>query len=99
MFITGKVKVTQPMTPTFKFALAAVWIVAFATVGPSAHAVTVEQCKSLAAQDFGSIPDAPTRVTAATVVPASGEVPSYCRIEAYISPQVTTRLRPGTESC
>jgi hypothetical protein len=88
MFITGKVKVTQPMTPTFKFALAAVWIVAFATVGLSAHAVTVEQCKSLAAQDFGSIPDAPTRVTAATVVPASGEVPSYCRIEAYISPQV-----------
>ncbi len=54
----------------------------------SAEAATAEQCTALASQDFGLIPDAPAKVTSASVVPASGVLPSHCRIEAYISPQV-----------
>ena len=56
--------------------------------GPSALAATEDQCRALALQDFSRVPDAPTRITASTVVPAQGAVPSYCRVEAYIAPQV-----------
>ena len=68
--------------------------VAFALAGAaalapiSAYAATADQCKALAQADFGMIPDAPTDVTAASVVPAAGVVPAYCKIEGYISPQV-----------
>ena len=47
--------------------------------------------------DFTTLQDAPTQVTGARVVDAAGDVPSHCRVEGYVSPNVEFVLRmPGS---
>lgn len=46
----------------------------------------VRECASLVA-DL-DIPDAPTHVTAATVVPAAGGAPEFCEVRGYVEPAV-----------
>ena len=53
-----------------------------------ARAATPEQCTALASRDFSDVLDAPTRVTAAKPVAASGTMPAACRVEGYVAPQV-----------
>jgi hypothetical protein len=73
---------------SFTRIVAAAVVAAWSWIGAPAHAATPAQCEALATTEFGMVADAPTRVTAATVVPAKGTVPAYCRVEGYVSPQV-----------
>lgn len=50
-------------------------------------------CDALARTDFSRLPDAPTVITSAAVVPASGDLPAYCRVEGTVAPQVGFEVR------
>jgi hypothetical protein len=51
-------------------------------------------CTALASADFSQVTDAPTQVTRASMVdPGRHGEPAYCRILAYITPQVGIELR------
>ncbi len=54
-----------------------------APTGPAADA-----CKALLKQNFLDIPDAPTSLISATVVPATDTLPAYCQVVGTIAPQV-----------
>jgi feruloyl esterase len=69
------------------------WIVAAIAIGliafaPAAGASDAARCRSLPAEDFGQVPDAPSRVTGTAVIAASGAVPAHCKVEGYAAPQV-----------
>jgi hypothetical protein len=56
----------------------------------------VISCAQLAQHDFGSVPDAPTRIVSATVVTATSITPEYCDVKGYISPQTQFELKLPT---
>jgi len=60
---------------------------------PANAAPSAEACAGLARADFTGLPDAPTALTAATVVEAANDLPAYCRVEGTIAPQVGFELR------
>jgi feruloyl esterase len=64
-----------------------------------ARAVDSEKrCEALRSVDFSDIQDAPTQVMAAHIVPASGDVPSVCHVQGYVTAQVGFELRlPATD--
>ena len=66
----------------------ALWLV----IGP-AYADDTAACAALREADFSRIPDTPTQVITSTIVPARDLVPAYCRVEAYIAPQVNFELQ------
>lgn len=45
-------------------------------------------CAKLPQEDFATILDAPTQVTAARVIPASKHAPAHCEVEGYVQPNV-----------
>jgi hypothetical protein len=49
-------------------------------------------CSALASADFVNIQDAPTQVTEAKLVTASGSVPALCQVQGYVAPNVGFRL-------
>jgi hypothetical protein len=73
--------------------------VATAADGVSASRPAVQPvmaCTALAGQDFAAVPGAPTSITGAAVVPASGGTPEYCRVTGYVAPQIQFELRLPT---
>lgn len=50
-------------------------------------------CPALVLEDFSRVPDAPTQITAAALVQASGKMPGYCRVEGYIAPTTGFEIR------
>ena len=48
--------------------------------------------------DFLDTPGAPTRVTSAKVVPATGEQPEYCLVKGYVQPTVEFELKLPTST-
>lgn len=64
---------------------------------PSAHAAgpadPARACAALTAFDFTRIPDASTRISAATPVPAEDNQPTLCRVLGYVAPNVGIELR------
>src|SRR2546430_13996015 len=48
--------------------------------------------------DFGSIPGAPTRVSSATVVPATASTPEFCDVKGYVATQVQFELKLPTKT-
>lgn len=46
------------------------------------------RCKALQRTDFTALQDAPTQMTQAGVVEASGDHPAYCRAAGYVAPNV-----------
>jgi hypothetical protein len=79
-----------------------------AAVGAAApHIPAVLQCGALVQNgatsntgvpDFGALKDAPTRVTAAVVVPATSSTPEYCDVHGYVMSQVKFELKLPTTS-
>jgi Tannase and feruloyl esterase len=56
------------------------------------------RCEALASVDFSGVLDAPTQIILAKSVPTTGNVPAYCQIEGYVSPDVGIELRlPGPQ--
>ncbi len=49
-------------------------------------------CETFPALDFTGVTDAPTQVTGARMVAASGDVPAHCLVQGYVSPNVGVRL-------
>ncbi|ATN32812.1 hypothetical protein ACO34A_03215 [Rhizobium sp. ACO-34A] len=58
----------------------------------------VMECGKLLFADFSDVPEAPTRITSAETVPASGSTRSYCKITGYVAPQVGFELRLPVET-
>jgi hypothetical protein len=50
-------------------------------------------CKPLASVDFSMVPDAPTHINAAKLIPATSDKPAYCEVEGYVAPQVGILMR------
>lgn len=51
------------------------------------------QCEALAEDDFSGVQDAPTQVTSTRLIEEKGKVPTYCRVQGYIAPEVGFELR------
>jgi hypothetical protein len=58
---------------------------------------TSAHCTALMGADLTQIPDAPTQVTDTKLIDAVNDVPGYCRVEGYISPNVGIELRLPTD--
>ena len=56
------------------------------------------QCAELMQEDFTRIPDAPTTLMSAEVMPAKGGIKEYCSVKGYIQPQIQFEIRLPTES-
>jgi feruloyl esterase len=52
--------------------------------------------RNLNVPDFLKIPGAPTRITSATIVPATATQPEYCDVRGYVQPQVEFELKLPT---
>lgn len=50
-------------------------------------------CNALMFEDFSRVPDAPAQVTAASITPARGKMPEYCRVEGYVAPTIGIQIR------
>lgn len=72
------------------YAMLAGMVAAFASpdAAVAQPAASASTCARLVAADLSGLPDAPTTVTAATIVPAAGDLPAYCKVEGYVAPQV-----------
>jgi feruloyl esterase len=74
------------------------WLVAIAMLSgsgkvladsaPSVNDAGAARCTGFVAENFATLPDAPTQITSAEVVAASGRIPAHCRLQGYVSPQV-----------
>src|SRR5688500_10826393 len=50
------------------------------------------KCKALETTDFSGIQDAPSQVTAAKAVEAAADLPAYCQVSGYVTPNVGFEL-------
>jgi hypothetical protein len=55
-------------------------------------------CSALTQRDFAAIPDAPTALFSAQVVPAKAQTPEYCEVKGYVTPQVQFEVRLPTQN-
>jgi hypothetical protein len=67
-----------------------VYSLAHAQSSPSDSMAT--QCKKLEVTDFSRIPDAPTQVLEAKMIPAGNEMPAVCQVQGYINPNIGIEL-------
>src|SRR5688572_25992440 len=51
------------------------------------------QCTALASADFAGVQDAPTQITETKWIPATADVPPYCNVRGYITPNVGIELK------
>jgi hypothetical protein len=55
-------------------------------------------CSALTQRDFSAIPDAPTALFSAQVVPAAAQTPEYCDVKGYVTPQIQFEVRLPTRN-
>jgi feruloyl esterase len=55
-------------------------------------------CEALPGLDFTRLPSAPTTVSSAKVVAASGTTPEYCAVQGIVQPQIQFELRLPTKT-
>ncbi len=55
-------------------------------------------CSALMQRDFAAIPDAPTALFSAQVVPAAAPTPEYCEVKGYVTPQIQFEVRLPTQN-
>jgi len=55
-------------------------------------------CSALAQKDFSAIPDAPTAILSAQVVPAADQTPEYYDVKGYVTPQIQFEVRLPTQN-
>jgi feruloyl esterase len=49
-------------------------------------------------RDFAAIPDAPTAILSAQVVPSTAQTPAYCDVKGYVTPQIQFEVRLPTQN-
>ena len=59
----------------------------------SSMQVDAQSCQALLHKAFSGVQDAPLQIVDAQVVPASGKIPAYCRVQGYVLPQVGIEMR------
>ena len=65
-----------------------------AEAAPSAaESVEVQQCEALGSTDFSRIQDAPTQITEAKLIERKDDLPAYCQVKGYVTPQVGFEIR------
>ncbi len=64
--------------------------------GPAQASQPVMACADLVGQALAGLRGAPTSVTSATVVPASGTTPEYCDVKGYVASQIQFEVRLPT---
>jgi Tannase and feruloyl esterase len=74
--------------------MAVAFLSSFAQADPSA-AQTVEaaRCEALASTDFSRIQDAPTQIKEAKLIERTDDLPAYCQVKGYVTPQVAFEIR------
>lgn len=55
-------------------------------------------CSALTGRDFAAIPDAPTALFSAQVVPAAAQTPEYCDVKGYVTPQIQFEVQLPTQN-
>jgi hypothetical protein len=55
-------------------------------------------CSALAQKDFAAIPDAPTAISSAQIIPAAGQTPEYCSVKGDVTPQIQFEMRLPTQN-
>ncbi len=55
-------------------------------------------CSALTQKDFSAIPDAPTALFSAQVVPATAQTPEYCNAKGYVTPQIQFEVQLPTQN-
>ncbi len=55
-------------------------------------------CSALMQRDFAAIPDAPTAILSAQIIPATAQTPEYCEVNGYITPQIQFEVRLPTQN-
>ncbi len=55
-------------------------------------------CKKLTSIDFGQVLDAPSHVTSAQIIAASGKIPAYCEAVGYVMPTVGIQIHMPLEN-
>jgi hypothetical protein len=68
-------------------------VMAIAHAQAAGPADPAKACAALAAFDFTRIPDAATRISSATSVPAADNQPAVCRVLGYVTPNVGIEMR------
>lgn len=59
---------------------------------PPGTEAAAASCAMLAAQDFSTLPDAPTHISAAKLAPATDKVGPTCQVQGYVAPNVGFEL-------
>ncbi|MBI3949855.1 MAG: tannase/feruloyl esterase family alpha/beta hydrolase [Acidobacteria bacterium] len=57
-----------------------------------------DRCARLLDTNFAALPDAPTHVVSASVVPASAELPEFCEVRGYVGSHVQFAVRLPTQN-
>lgn len=55
-------------------------------------------CSALTLRDFSAVPDAPTALFSAQVVPAAAQTPEYCDVKGYVTPQIQFEMQLPTQN-
>jgi hypothetical protein len=55
-------------------------------------------CSALTQRDFAAIPDAPTAIFSAQIIPAATQTPEYCEVKGYVTPQIQFEMRLPTQN-
>ena len=56
------------------------------------------RCSALSKMNLSDLAEAPTQITAATIVPPRDGLPEYCRVEGFVAPQVWFEVRLPTRT-
>lgn len=55
-------------------------------------------CSALVQRDFAAIPDAPTALFSAQIIPSKAQTPEYCEVKGYVTPQIQFEMRLPTQN-
>lgn len=55
-------------------------------------------CSALGQRDFAAIPDAPTAILSAQIIPSKAQIPEYCEVKGYVTPQIQFEVRLPTQN-
>ena len=69
-----------------------------ATAETNTDSAPAISCRQLGTIDLTGLPEAPTRILAATPVAATPQKAAYCQVKGYVSPQVQFEVRLPSEA-
>ncbi|MEH2243849.1 tannase/feruloyl esterase family alpha/beta hydrolase [Nostoc sp.] len=55
-------------------------------------------CSALMQRDFAAIPDAPTAIVSAQIIPSKDKTLEYCEVKGYVTPQIQFEVRLPTQN-